>query len=699
MTLAQDITQRFNGDWHGDYGTFPTPGHGPKDRGMSVKDDPAAPDGVLINSFNGGDPLAVKDQCRALGILPSRSADESRTQSAWRVTGTYEYTDADGAVIYRTKRQEKPGERKKFVAEHQRGKEWVFGIKGIPRVLYRLPDILASEPAQPVYLVEGERKADKLASWGFVATAVAFGANGWQRGYAAALAGRTVIILPDNDEVGREFADKARRDIEAAGASVRIMELPGLPPKGDIMDWSGTADEFRAMSQASAAPSSNLLQSLDLAALANIKPQAKHFAIERLAPLAEVTLFTGPGSAGKSLLGQQLATAAAAGLSCLGLAVMAGPAVYLTCEDGADQLHWRQAHICDVMGVPMATLAGKLHLISLRGELDNALTIDAPERGKAVPSPTYTRLVQTIEASGAKLVILDNVGHLFIGNENDRGDVTRFVNLLNRLAGTTGAAILLLGHPPKPGRPNDVAHDYSGSTAWLNAVRSQFKIDHERDGDGNVTDQDARVLTVGKANYAQKGEAVRFRWHEWAFVRGEDLPKDQQAELSAVIKANGEDAAFMRCLAAATANKRAVSHNPGVNYAPNVFAKMAEGKGLGKNAFERAFERLLHVGKIELDTALWQDTHRHWKQGIKAVEKCGDPPAATPCGDLRPPHGQVVENACGDLRAATPLYTTYNNGAAHGPAAPLNEIGRTETAASIGDDLDADGNIHGWSEN
>ena len=47
MTLAQDITKRFNGDWHGDYGTFPTPGHGPKDRGMSVKDDSGAPDGVL----------------------------------------------------------------------------------------------------------------------------------------------------------------------------------------------------------------------------------------------------------------------------------------------------------------------------------------------------------------------------------------------------------------------------------------------------------------------------------------------------------------------------------------------------------------------------------------------------------------------------------------------------------------------------
>jgi RecA-family ATPase len=49
------------------------------------------------------------------------------------------------------------------------------------------------------------------------------------------------------------------------------------------------------------------------------------------------------------------------------------------------------------------------------------------------------------------------VAHLFAGNENDRGEVTRFINALNRLAGETGAAVLLLGHPNKAG------DSYSGS--------------------------------------------------------------------------------------------------------------------------------------------------------------------------------------------------------------------------------------------
>lgn len=55
MTIAQAITRHYGGDWCGTYGAFPTPGHSLADRGMTVKDAPDAPDGVLIHSFNGGE--------------------------------------------------------------------------------------------------------------------------------------------------------------------------------------------------------------------------------------------------------------------------------------------------------------------------------------------------------------------------------------------------------------------------------------------------------------------------------------------------------------------------------------------------------------------------------------------------------------------------------------------------------------------
>jgi RecA-family ATPase len=472
---------------------------------------------------------------------------------------------------------------------------------------------------------------------------------------------------------------KGRSTVEIL-AMADCLTLPGYTVEDTRADMRGMIADARAKwdyaepaDPVAEAGEPALLPALDLAALAKVRAKAVEFAIERIAPMGEVTLFTGPGSAGKSLLGQQFCTVSAAAIgafgkvgSCLGLSVKAGPAIYVTCEDTAEHLHYRQERLCEALGVNMASLAGKLHLVSLRGELANELE-GRDDKGNYSPSAAYHRLAATITTTGARLVALDNVAHLFAGNENDRHDVTRFVNLLNRLARDTGAAIVLIGHPNKSG------DTYSGSTAWLNAVRSQVWIDTPRDSDGSVLDRDARVLTIGKANYAPKGEGITFRWHQWAFVRDEDLPADTRAEIAEVIKANGEDAAFMRCLASATESRRAVSHNPGVNYAPTVFAKMPEGKGYTRKAFEAAFERLLHLGEIELDAPLWQDAHRHWKQGIRAVKKCGDPLAGTPCGDLREPPAETRGKACGDPRAATPHISKDISGAGGHQAPPRDD--------------------------
>ena len=341
---------------------------------------------------------------------------------------------------------------------------------------------------------------------------------------------------------------------------------------------------------ASEAIAAAAIATLDWAALAKVKPAPKAFVIPGFAPAGEVTLFTGAGSAGKSLLAQQLATALAAGVQTLRLDLGQAPAIYLTCEDDEGQLHWRQAHICEALGVPMASLAGKLHIASLRGALDNALGSAGPD-GEFVLSPAYHRLAAMIRRTGVKLVALDNVAHLFAGNENDRGDVTRFANALNRLAGETGAAIILLGHP------NKIGDSYSGSTAWLNAVRSQIVIEHD-------LQSDMRTLTVGKANYARKGELLRFAWIDWAFVHQDDLSAAFRAEMAAATRQANEDQAFLDCLRIRTTQGegRLVGPSTGPNYAPTQFEKMAEAKKLNRIALARAMERLFAAGQIETYT-------------------------------------------------------------------------------------------------
>lgn len=416
----------------------------------------------------------------------------------------------------------------------------------------------------------------------------------------------------------------------------------------------------RLQSVEPAAGGPKLFPVADLAQWSLSTAEPKRFIMSGFLPEREMTLATGAGGANKSTFGQQLATCCAAGVPMLGIEVEPVPALYLTCEDDPERLHWMAEHICRALGVNMADLAGRLHLSSLRGQLGNELA-NFDTEGKLRPSPSFASLRATIIATGARLVVLDNAAHFFAGNENDRGQVTAFVNLLYSLCRELDVTILLIAHSNKAG------DTYSGSTAWLNAVRSQIVLQRPEDS----LDPDERLLTLGKANYARQGAEVRFRWHDFALVRDDDLPADKRLQLAAVTRASAENDAFMHCLAAATDAKRAVSHNPGTNYFGTVFPAMPQSNGLNTSAFKSAFERLLHLRQIELDAPLWKRENRSWKYGIRAAKKRTDPPAPTPCTDPHRPPAQTIEIACTDPHAPTPLYPTDIWGAASEAAAPL----------------------------
>jgi RecA-family ATPase len=379
---------------------------------------------------------------------------------------------------------------------------------------------------------------------------------------------------------------------EALGAvanDVAIIDLPGLRPKGDVIDWTGTADDLRALTVNALADPGETFPIADLASWSAKAATPKSFIMAGYVPARELTLATGAGGANKSTFGQQLATCCAAGLPMLGIDVAQGSALYITAEDDDDRLHWMQEHICRGLGVRMVDLVGKLHLASLRGRLGNELaTFDA--EGKLRPSPSFRVLRATIAQAKARLVVLDNAAHLFAGNENDRGQVTAFVNLLYSLCVDLGTTIILVAHSNKAG------DTYSGSTAWLNAVRSQIVLSRP---DGAI-DPDERVLTLGKANYARQGDELRFRWHNFALVRDRDLPSDVRAELSASIQANLDNDILLRCLDERNRQERAVSESKASRtYAPKEFAAMPESKGIGRGRLEAAMDRLFRTGAIE----------------------------------------------------------------------------------------------------
>ena len=126
---------------------------------------------------------------------------------------------------------------------------WIWDVEGVRHVLYRLPELLAADPSETVYVVEGEKDVETLRASELVATTNPGGALKWRSEYSAALRGRHVAILSDHDDVGRLHAEQVARALSGVAASVRVVDLPGLAEHGDVSDWLATGhaiDELRA---------------------------------------------------------------------------------------------------------------------------------------------------------------------------------------------------------------------------------------------------------------------------------------------------------------------------------------------------------------------------------------------------------------------------------------------------------------------
>jgi hypothetical protein len=150
------------------------------------------------------------------------------------IVATYDYTDQSGKLLFQVVRFE----TKDFRQRRPDGKGgWTWNLDGVKRVPYRLPELLRSSTQDWVLIAEGEKDCDRLCELGFVATTCPMGAGKWREEYSGHFQGRLVAVLPENDQVGQEHAEQVANALYGTAAEIRIVELPGLPEKGDVSDW------------------------------------------------------------------------------------------------------------------------------------------------------------------------------------------------------------------------------------------------------------------------------------------------------------------------------------------------------------------------------------------------------------------------------------------------------------------------------
>lgn len=212
-------------------------GHKPS---LSIKAGDKVP--VVVNCHAGCDGREI---LKVLGVTP-----EPRHNGKRRIVATYSYRDLDGREAFQKIRYEPKDFRQRW-SDGQGG--WLWKRPGnAPHFLYRLPELKAAiAEGRTVFICEGEKDADRLASLGLAATSNVEGASKpeqrpkWKAEYTEQLTGAArAILLPHNDEQGRAHMRHVAAQLAGKVGEVRWLELAGLPDKGDVSDWLNAGHTF-----------------------------------------------------------------------------------------------------------------------------------------------------------------------------------------------------------------------------------------------------------------------------------------------------------------------------------------------------------------------------------------------------------------------------------------------------------------------
>lgn len=387
----------------------------------------------------------------------------------------YDYHDEDGVLLYQVVRFEP----KDFRPRRPDGAGgWLWNLQNVRRVVYCLDEL----PEQTrVFLVEGEKDADRLRALGLAATTTPGGAASWRDEYAQQIRDAAVVevvAVPDHDPAGLGYVMRAAAGLTVLGVMVRVLELPGLREKEDVSDWldagHGT-DELRAL--ADQAPVFGAAHQADragfepcpiepngsggpvppeaaddlaltpLGALLEERDDAPAWLVENRLPAGGLGLLAGKPKAGKSTMARCLALRVARGEPFLGFPTLRGPVIYLALEEKRSEV---RAHF-RALG---ATGADPIYVLCAAAPLD-----------------ALARLRREVERRRPVLIIIDPLFRLLrvpAERGNDYAFMTAALEPLLTLAHETGAHVLVVHHLGKGERADGDA--ILGSTAIFAAV-------------------------------------------------------------------------------------------------------------------------------------------------------------------------------------------------------------------------------------
>jgi hypothetical protein len=397
--------------------------------------------------------------------------DLSALQKPARITDKYVYVTAAGEphlIVYRWG----PGWNKKKgrwlekdfsqAAPDGRRPTDVPGFKPVP---YRLDKITQAGRRTPIFICEGEKDVHSLEALGLIATCNPAGAGSWKPEYAQHLEGRRLVLLPDNDEPGQRHMQTVAASMLLCAAEIRIVELPGLPDRGDPTDWieaGGTRQQLIDLCAGTDAlsPDEHIeivtpLRALSLGALLSRRPSG--WLIDGMVPANSLTAIWGEPGAYKTFLVLDMMLSLAHGADWHGAELNKELVVYVAGE-GVGGLRKR--------------VGAWHHERRLEATDADFILVEEPA---PLDADGAKALIDTIDAlrddRQVAAIVYDTLARCMVGDENSAADMSAAIGAVDDVRSHyAGSTAILVHHQGK-----DATRALRGSTALLGALDASLQ--------------------------------------------------------------------------------------------------------------------------------------------------------------------------------------------------------------------------------
>jgi putative DNA primase/helicase len=420
-----------------------------------------------------------------------------------KIAATYKYEDEDGRPLFQVIRYQP----KDFRQRRADGDGvWVWSLKGVRRVLYHLPEVLAAVAGgRPVYVCEGEKDVEALCKAGVVATCNPHGAGKWRPEYSEFLRDADVTIVQDKDEPGRQHAAAVVDSLALLAASVRVVEAAVGKDAADHLAAGKTLEEFvvvdaseagqaapkgspAAPTQAASCPSTRLR----LVPMADVVAVPVEWLWEARIPRGKLCVLAGDPGLGKSYLTLKMAAVISTGGQWPdGSRAMPAEVLIVSAEDDA----------ADTIRPRLDRLGADVTRITM---IDGVL-IDGAEHARPFSLKMHVDLLrEAIVETAAAIVIIDPLNAFLGGIDSHKAaEVRGVLSPLAHVAATTHAAILAVHHLNKASSANAL-YRASGSLDFVAAARLVHGVAADPEVEGR------RVFVPVKCNICAMPEGIGF---------------------------------------------------------------------------------------------------------------------------------------------------------------------------------------------